>query len=82
MTNWDHRVLYPTAAQRQQAPKEVRDADAGLADDYDEAVVCEPCSGQASVYLLGRCAERILVAKCRGGRGGAGAERRDGSQVA
>lgn len=57
-------VVYPVAPSRGLAPEEIREANADLADDYDEAVVCEPHSNQAAVILLARCATIILVDKC------------------
>ena len=57
------RELYPVAPSRILVPQEVRDADPHLADDYNQAVACEPWSLQASAFLLGRCTEQILVAK-------------------
>lgn len=53
-------TIYPKAASRALAPAEVQEKSPQLAQDYNEAVECEPFSMQASVILLGRCVERIL----------------------
>ena len=61
----DHKdLVYPKGTARPKAPQEVRAADEDLANDYDEAVTCEPHSFQAAAFLLGRCAGHILVKKC------------------
>lgn len=56
--------IYPEAPTRPKAPAEVGEADTGLEKDFNQAVACEPHSNHAAVSLLGRCVERILVAKC------------------
>ncbi|HUW85088.1 MAG TPA: hypothetical protein VMZ31_20085, partial [Phycisphaerae bacterium] len=61
--------LYPQAPRRDEAPAEVTKEDGGLAKDYKEAVDCEPHSLQAAAFLLGRCMERILIAKAGVERG-------------
>ena len=66
----DPGVVYPIAPSRDLAPEVVRSADRSLADDYDEAVNCEPYSFQAPMFLLGRCAERILTEKAGAKPGG------------
>jgi hypothetical protein len=63
---WDEEdieVLYPVEATRPQCPPEIESEDSGLAQDYNDAVACEPHSLTAAMFLLGRCAERILVNK-------------------
>ena len=55
-------TIYPSGPPaRDPAPGELRSDHKELADDYDEAVACEPHSLQAATFLLGRCVERILV---------------------
>lgn len=56
--------VYPVAPRRELAPGLVREEDADLAQDYDEAVHCEPHSLQAAAMLIGRCASHILIDKC------------------
>lgn len=57
-------TFYPQLPTREKSPDDVRDANGPLADDYDQAVECEPHSLQASAFLLGRCVEEMLVEKC------------------
>lgn len=61
--------VYPTAPTRSIAPDLVRAEDEHLANCYDGAVNCEPHSNEAAVFLLGRCAEIILVTKCDAPKG-------------
>lgn len=56
--------IYPALPTRSRAPDAVREANEELAQDYDEAVACEPISLQASAMLLGRCASIILIDSC------------------
>ena len=63
-------TIYPSGPPaRDPATDEIRKDHKDLADDYDEAVACEPHSSQAAAFLLGRCVERILVAKAEVNRG-------------
>jgi hypothetical protein len=55
--------LYPIKAARPQCPADIALEDPGLARHYNDAVACEPHSLTAAMFLLGRCAERILVSK-------------------
>lgn len=57
--------LYPQHPTRGKIPALVRDEAPDLADDYDEAVACEPHSSQASILLLSRVLSQILIAKCK-----------------
>ncbi len=56
--------IYPESPTRDLAPPLVRESNADLAHDFDEAVACEPHSKQAAVVLLARCANQILVEHC------------------
>lgn len=58
------RVVFPVASTRQKTSPVVRQLDGVLAQDYDEAVSCEPLSLQAASCLLRRCASHILIDKC------------------
>lgn len=57
-------IVFPIASPREKAHEIVRRQHPDLADDYDEAVACEPSSLQASVFLLGRCISQILIMHC------------------
>ena len=61
---WHCAVVYPIKPTRPKASDELKQLDAGLARDYNEAVACGPHSLQAAAFLLGRCVNRILVGKC------------------
>lgn len=61
----NERIIWPKEPSRDPASPEVRAANAALADDFDEAVACEPHSKQATVILLGRCASIVLMDKCK-----------------
>lgn len=56
-------MLYPQAPTREKCGELIRTADNNLANDYDEAVECEPMSCTAAMMLLGRCLNRILINK-------------------
>lgn len=58
------RVVFPLASTRQKTSAVVRQLDCDLAQDYDEAVSCEPLSLQAASCLLRRCASHILIDNC------------------
>jgi len=60
-SKWE--IIYPKGPTRDKAPSEITKADAELASRYDEAVEVEPLSATSAVFLLGRCAEMILVRK-------------------
>lgn len=63
------RIVYPLAPIGKLAPPEIGQQDPELMKDYNEAVACRSCSVQASMVLLGRCVERILVNKADGEQG-------------